>query len=688
MPHPTASPYPHLLAPLDLGFTSLKNRVLMGSMHTGLEEGRDLTKLAAYFRERAEGGVGLIVTGGFAPNMAGWTKPFAGTLSTSGAAKRHRVVTDAVHQAGGKIALQILHTGRYGYHPMAVAPSRLKSPISPFKPFALTSRGVERQIRAFVNCAAKAREAGYDGVEIMGSEGYFINQFLSLATNQREDEWGGDYSNRMRLPLEIVQRTREAVGHDFIIVYRLSMIDLVPGGSSWDEVVQLGKGVAQGGASIINTGIGWHEARIPTIATSVPRAAFAWVTQKMKAEFAASGITTPLVTSNRINTPEVAEQLLADGMADMVSLARPLLADAEFVKKAAQGQSDLINTCIACNQACLDHVFVNKTASCLVNPRACRETELVFRPTPQVKRIAVVGAGPAGLTAATLLAERGHTVSLFDAASEIGGQLNMARQVPGKEEFDEMLRYFRRRVETTGVELQLGNRVKAGELIGFDEVIIATGVSPRDPKIPGQDHPKVLSYIEVLREHKPVGQRVAIVGAGGIGFDVAEYLVHEGGRDQSTTLNLPAWQAEWGVTDPELAAGGLATTAPEVSPPARQVTLLQRKAGKLGAGLGKTTGWIHRTALKHKHVKMVGGVNYERIGDEGLLVSYGEKRENPTWIPCDNVVLCAGQLPLRTLADELAAQGKTAHVIGGALEAGELDAKRAIDQAAQLAARL
>ena len=685
---PSASPYPHLLAPLDLGFTQLKNRVLMGSMHTGLEDGRNLGKLAAYFRERAEGGVGLIVTGGFAPNMAGWTKPFAGTLSTSGAAKRHRVVTDAVHQAGGKIALQILHTGRYGYHPMAVAPSRIKSPISPFKPFELSARGVERQIRAFVNCAAKAREAGYDGVEIMGSEGYFINQFLSLATNQRDDEWGGDYSNRMRLPLEIVQRTREAVGEDFIIIYRLSMIDLVPGGSRWDEVVQLGKGVARGGASIINTGIGWHEARVPTIATSVPRAAFAWITQKMKAEFAASGITTPLVTSNRINTPEVAEQLLADGAADMVSLARPLLADAEFVKKAAQGQSDLINTCIACNQACLDHVFVNKTASCLVNPRACRETELVFRPAAKAKRIAVVGAGPSGLTAATLLAERGHTVQLFDAAGDIGGQLNMARQVPGKEEFDEMLRYFRRRVETTGVELRLGRAVQAAELKDYDEVIVATGVSSRDPKIPGQDHPKVLSYIEVLREHKPVGERVAIVGAGGIGFDVAEYLVHAGGRAASTTLDLPAWQAEWGVTDPALAPGGLATTAPEVSAPARQVTLLQRKAGKLGAGLGKTTGWIHRTALKHKHVKMIGGVNYERIGDEGLLVSHGEKRENPTWIDCDTVVLCAGQLPLRTLADELAALGQTPHVIGGALEAGELDAKRAIAQAAELAAKI
>ena len=683
---PGAALYPHLLAPLDLGFTTLKNRVLMGSMHTGLEDGRDLSRMAAYFRERAEGDVGLIVTGGFAPNIAGWAKPFAGTLATSGAAKRHRVVTEAVHAAGGKIALQILHTGRYAYHPLAVAPSRLQSPISPFTPFALSARGVERQIRAFVNCAAKAREAGYDGVEVMGSEGYFINQFLSQATNLRRDEWGGDYSHRMRLPVEIIGRMREAVGKDFIIIYRLSMIDLVPGGSAWDEIVTLGKAVATGGANIVNTGIGWHEARVPTIATSVPRAAFAWVTQKMKAEFAAAGITTPLVTSNRINTPEVAEQVLADGCADMVSMARPLLADAAFVKKAAQGRADRINTCIACNQACLDHVFQNKTSSCLVNPRACHETELVYRPVSSRKRVAVVGAGPAGLTAATVAAERGHEVHLFDAAPAIGGQLNMAKVIPGKEEFHEMLRYLGTRVEDTGVQLHLNQRVEVADLVGFDEVIVATGVEPRDPKIPGQDHPKVLSYIDVLRHGKPVGERVAIIGAGGIGFDVAEFLTH--GEHPSTTLDLPAWKAEWGITDPAEARGGLAASGPRVTPPARQVTLLQRKKGKLGGGLGKTTGWIHRTVLKMKAVEMVGGVNYERIADEGLLVSYGEKREDPTWIPCDTVVLCAGQVPLRSLAQDLEARGRKPHLIGGALEAGELDAKRAIDQAARLAARL
>jgi len=680
-----AALYPHLLAPLDLGFTQLKNRVLMGSMHTGLEDSRDLSKLAAYFRERAAGEVGLIVTGGFAPNIAGWAKPFAGTLATSGAARRHQVVTRAVHQAGGKIALQILHTGRYAYHPLAVAPSRLQSPISPFTPFALSARGVERQIRAFVNCACKAREAGYDGVEIMGSEGYLINQFIAAHTNQRRDEWGGDYSQRMRLPLEIMQRTREAVGTDFIVIYRLSMIDLVQGGSSWDEVVQLGTAVAGAGANLINSGIGWHEARVPTIATSVPRAAFAWLTKKMKAEFAAAGIKVPLITSNRINTPEVAEQLLADGSADMVSLARPLLADPEFVKKAALGKAGSINTCIACNQACLDHIFKNRLTSCLVNPRACHETELVYRPVVTRKRIAVVGAGPAGITAATVAAERGHEVHLYDGAGEIGGQLNMAKVIPGKEEFHEMLRYMAWRIGDTGVHLHLGQRVAAHDLHGFDEIVIATGVLPRDPHIPGQEHPKVLSYIDVLRHRKPVGATVAVIGAGGIGFDVAQFLVHHG---TSTTLDADAWRREWGVTDPAIARGGLAPEGGAPTAPARKVMLLQRKAGTLGRGLGKTTGWIHRASLKMKQVEMIGAVNYERIGDAGLLVSHGAKRESTEWLACDSIVLCAGQMPLRELADVLEAEDRKVHVIGGALEAGELDAKRAIDQAARLAARL
>jgi len=674
--------YPHLLQPLDLGFTTLKNRVLMGSMHTGLEDGRDLRKLAAYFAERAEGEVGLMVTGGFAPNIEGWAKPFAGTLSTSGAAKRHRVVTDAVHAQGGKIALQILHTGRYAYQPLAVAPSRIKSPISPFTPRALSARGIERQIRAFVRCAVLAREAGYDGVEIMGSEGYFINQFIAACTNQRDDDWGGSYANRMRLAVEIVRRTREAVGPDFIIIYRLSMIDLVPGGSTWDEVVLLAKAIEAAGASIINTGIGWHEARVPTIATSVPRGAFAWLTKKMRGE-----VQIPLITSNRINTPEFAEHLLADGAADMVSMARPLLADAHFVQKARQGRADEINTCIACNQACLDHIFVNKLTSCLVNPRACHETEIRITPVPARRKFAVVGAGPAGLAAATTLAERGHEVHLYDAASELGGQLNLAKQVPGKEEFHETLRYWRRRVELTGVHLHLGARVDATSLRAgaYAEVVLATGVTPRNPRIPGQEHAKVLSYIDVLRG-APVGPRVAVVGAGGIGFDVAEFLVHSG---PSTALDLPAWLAEWGVTDPAVARGGLATETPApLHAPARQVTLLQRKAGKLGAGLGKTTGWIHRSSLKNQGVRMVGGVNYERIGDEGLQVSDGEQRENLRWIAADTIVLCAGQEPLRELQAPLEAAGLTVHVIGGAQEAGELDAKRAIDQGVRLGARL
>ncbi|HEY0858549.1 MAG TPA: NADPH-dependent 2,4-dienoyl-CoA reductase [Albitalea sp.] len=679
--------YPHLLAPLDLGFTTLPNRVLMGSMHTGLEDGRKhFPAMAAFFAERARGGVGLMVTGGFAPNIAGWTKPFAGTLATHGAARRHRQVTDAVHAEGGKIALQILHTGRYGYHPFCVAPSRIQSPISPFAPRELSVRGIERQIAAFVRCAALAREAGYDGVEVMGSEGYFINQFLVTHTNQRTDEWGGAYENRMRLPVEIVQRVREAVGRDFIIIYRLSMIDLIPGGSSWDEVVMLAKAIERAGATLINTGIGWHEARVPTIATSVPRGAFAWVTRKMLLELREAGLRIPLVTSNRINMPEVAEQILADGCADMVSLARPLLADPEFVNKTKQGRRDDINTCIACNQACLDHAFKAQLASCLVNPRAGHETELVWQRTPAAKRIAVVGAGPAGLAASTTLAERGHEVHLFDSAERIGGQFHMAKRIPGKEEFHETLRYFERRLAATGVKLHLSTRVSAPELIGgrFDEIVLATGVLPRQPRIPGADGANVLSYVDVLLHGKPVGERVAIVGAGGIGFDVAEFLVTPIGH--SPTMNLAEWQQEWGVTDPALSRGGVVRAQP--SAPARRVTLLQRKAGKPGKGLGKTTGWIHRAALQMKQVEMIGGVNYERITPQGLFVTYGDKRRDGQLIECDTVVLCAGQEPLRELHEPLRAAGLRTHLIGGAHEAGELDAKRAIDQGTRLAATL
>lgn len=678
--------YPHLLAPLDLGFTTLKNRVLMGSMHTGLEDGRKhFERMAVFFAERAKGEVGLIVTGGFAPNIEGWAKPFAGTLATSGAARRHQLITDAVHAEGGKIALQILHTGRYGYSPLCVAPSRIQSPISPFTPRELSPRGIERQIRAFIRCAKLAREAGYDGVEVMGSEGYFINQFLVAHTNQRSDAWGGSYENRMRLPLEILTRMREAVGPDFIIIYRLSMLDLVPDGSSWDEVVELARRVSRSGATLINTGIGWHEARIPTIATSVPRAGFAWVTAKLRAKLREEGITTPLITSNRINTPEVAEGVLADGSADMVSMARPFLADPEFVSKARQGRADEINTCIACNQACLDHTFAQKISTCLVNPRAAYEQEIVLRPVNGAKkRIAVVGAGPAGLAAATTLAERGHAVTLFDAAAEIGGQFNMARRVPGKEEFSETLRYFGRRIEVTGVDLKLNVRVGADALNGFDEVLLATGVSARDPKIKGQAEGmargQVLSYIDVLRHDKPVGARVAIVGAGGISFDMAEYLLEAG---HSLTLDPAAWRRHWGVGDPEQVRAGLLRPAPEA--PARQITLLQRKAGKPGAGLGKTTGWIHRAALKMKHVDMLSSVNYEQITPEGLWVSYGEKRADAQLIEADTIVLCAGQEPLRELEAPLRAAGINVHLIGGALEAGELDAKRAILQGTRLA---
>jgi 2,4-dienoyl-CoA reductase (NADPH2) len=684
-----ASPFPHLLAPLDLGFTMLKNRVLMGSMHTGLEDGRKhFPAMAAYFAERARGGVALMVTGGFAPNIAGWTKPFAGMLASAGAARRHKQVTDAVHLEGGKIALQILHTGRYGYHPLCVAPSRIQSPISPFKPRELSAGGIERQIRAFTRCALLARDAGYDGVEIMGSEGYFINQFLVTRTNQRSDDWGGSYANRMRLAVEIVRRTREAVGPDFILIYRLSMIDLIPDGSSWEEVVLLAKAVAAAGATLINSGIGWHEARVPTIATSVPRGAFTWVTQKLRTELRAAGLTIPLITSNRLNMPEVAEQVLADGCADMVSMARPFLADPEFVNKAAQGRSKEINTCIACNQACLDHAFKGKLASCLVNPRAVHETELIIRMAAAKKRVAVIGAGPAGLAAASTLAERGHRVTLYDAAGQIGGQFNLAKRVPGKEEFEETLRYFGQRIARSGVTLRLNTRVQAADLLAekFDEVILATGVTPRNPRIPGQEHPKVLSYIDVLLGRQPVGQRVALIGAGGIGFDVAEFLVTQPGH--SSALDLPAWLAEWGVADPGAVRGGV--VPPQLTPPARQVTLLQRKPGKLGANLGKTTGWIHRAALKMKNVEMLSGVNYERIGDEGsnvgLFITFGDKRENGTVLSVDNIVLCAGQEPLRELLEPLRAAGVKTHLIGGADEATELDAKRAIDQGTRLAA--
>ncbi len=676
------SSYPNLLAPLDLGFTTLKNRVLMGSMHTGLEDGNKHDRLAAYFAERARGDVGLIVTGGYAPNRAGWVKPFAGKLTSRREAKKHSQVTSAVHAEGGKIAMQILHAGRYAYHPFAVAPSKIRSPITPFTPRELSTSGVEKQIRDFVRCAQLAREAGYDGVEIMGSEGYFINEFLVTHTNHRSDQWGGDYAQRMRFPVEIVERTREAVGKDFIIIYRLSMIDLIPDGNTWNETVQLAKAIEAAGATIINTGIGWHEARVPTIATSVPRGAFAWVTKKMKSEV---GI--PLVTSNRINLPSTAEQILADGCADLVSMARPLLADPEFVRKARDNRPDEINVCIACNQACLDHTFTNKMSSCLVNPRACHETELNYAKAANPRRFAVVGSGPAGLSAALVLAERGHRVDLFEAAAEIGGQLNMAKVIPGKEEFHEMLKYFTRQIELLGVNTHLGQRVSAKTLQdeSYDEVIVATGVSPRDPNIEGQDHPKVLSYIDVLRNRAPVGHRVAIIGAGGIGFDVAEFLLHDG---HSPTMDLAEWLAEWGVVDPAVARGGLSPERRRPESSRREITLLQRKPGKHGANLGKTTGWIHRAVLKMNNVQMIGGVNYERIGDEGLLISYGEKREDPTWLDVDNVVMCAGQVPLRELQEPLRAAGITTHIIGGADVATELDAKRAINQGSRLAARL
>ena len=671
------SQYSHMLAPLDLGFTTLRNRVLMGSMHTGLEERGDWERVAEYYRQRALGGVALIVTGGMAPNAEGGVFPGAAGLFTQADIDNHRKATHAVQQAGGKIAMQILHAGRYAYGPDCVAPSPLKSPISPFKPRELDETGIEKQIADMVTAAQRAQEAGYDGVEVMGSEGYFINQFLCSATNQRTDQWGGSYENRMRLPVEVVRRIRAALGTDFILIYRISLIDLVPGGQSFEDVTRLAQAIEEAGATLLNTGIGWHEARVPTIATSVPRAGWAWVTRKLMGK-----VTIPVITSNRINTPEVAEELLRGGAADMVSMARPFLADPEFVAKAAAGRAADIAPCIACNQACLDHTFQGKISSCLVNPRACHETELRYERTPAPKTVAVVGAGPAGMMAALVAKECGHAVTLFEADDSVGGQLNMARRIPGKEEFHGLVDWFAGQLSRNAIDLRLNTRATTEMLEDFDEVIIATGVIPRDPAIEGQNAPHVLNYTDVLKGNAPVGARVVVVGAGGIGFDIAEFLTHDG---PSPTENLALWQREWGVTDPALAPGGLAPEGPQPTPAARQVTLVQRKAGKPGRGLGKTTGWIHRAALSGKGVQMVGGVAYKSITQQGLVISRDGQED---LLPADTIVLCTGQEPLRTLADALEARGRVVHVIGGADIAAELDAKRAIDQGARLAAGL
>ena len=670
--------FPRLLAPLDLGFLTLPNRVLMGSMHTGLEETGDWRRVAAFYAERAAGGVGLIVTGGMAPNPEGAVLPGAAGLFTAEDIAHHRSVTDAVHAAGGRIAMQILHAGRYAYGEGAVAPSPIRAPISPHTPVELDAAGIEKQITGIATAAARAREAGYDGVEIMGSEGYLLNEFLAPRTNHRTDAWGGPIENRARFPVEVVARTRAAVGDDFIVIYRLSLIDLVPHGQSWEDVVHVARGVVAAGATLINSGIGWHEARVPTIATSVPRAAFAWLTRRLMGE----GIGAPLITSNRINTPELAEALLAEGAADLVSLARPFLADPAFVAKAAAGRPKTITPCIACNQACLDHTFLLKVSSCLVNPRACHETELRIDPTPRPVRVAVVGAGPAGLAAALTAARRGHAVTLFEREGEIGGQLNLAKRVPGKEEFHGLLAYYTQEVAGAGIRLRLGTAATVEDLVAFDAVVIATGVLPRDPALPGQDQSHVLSYVEALLGAE-VGPRVAIIGAGGIGFDVAEALAQSG---PSATLDLALWQREWGVGDPAVTPGGLAPREPPRA--AREITLLQRKGGRPGGGLGKTTGWIHRASLAARGVRMMGGVNYEEIVPEGLRISFGPGREDPRLIEADTIVLCAGQEPDRALAEALAARGIAAHVVGGADKAAELDAKRAIDQATRLAARL
>ena len=670
--------YPHMLAPLDLGFTALKNRVLMGSMHVGLEEAPDgFERMAAFYAERARGGVGLIVTGGIAPNERGRPMPGGAAMITQAEADKHKAVTQAVHEAGGKICMQILHFGRYAYHPELVAPSAIKAPISPFRPHALTTEEVEQTIADYVNAAALAQSAGYDGVEIMGSEGYLINEFIAAHTNHRDDEWGGAYENRIRFPLEIVRRTRERVGTNFIIIFRLSMLDLVEGGSTTEEVILLAQALEQAGVTILNTGIGWHEARIPTIATKVPRAAFAWVTRQLKGK-----IGVPLVATNRINTPEVAEQVLADGMADMVSMARPFLADPEFVNKAAAGRTQDINTCIGCNQACLDHTFSGKITSCLVNPRACHETILVAQPLARKERVAVVGAGPAGLAFATEAAQRGMDVTLFDQGHEIGGQFNVAKQVPGKEEFCETLRYFEGRLKQTAVTVKLGRRVSADDLVqaGFRHVVLATGITPRTPDIEGIDHPKVLNYPDVLRDKKPVGKTVAVIGAGGIGFDVSEYLLHEG---TSPSLDRTRFFAEWGVDTTGAVRGGLKDA--HVGPVPRKIYLLQRKVSKVGDGLGKTTGWIHRTSLKNRSVEMIPGVTYRKVDDAGLHITVDNKDMT---LPVDHVVVCAGQEPNRELQTALQAQGVHVHLIGGADKAAELDAKRAIKQGTELALRI
>lgn len=667
--------YPSLFAPLDLGFTQLKNRVLMGSMHTGLEEYPDgAERLAAFYAERARHGVALIVSGGIAPDATGVGMAGGAMLNDASQLPHHRTITDAVHQEGGKIALQILHTGRYSYQPNLVAPSALQAPINRFMPHALAHEEILTLIDDFARCAQLAREAGYDGVEIMGSEGYLINEFLAARTNQRDDQWGGDYANRMRFAVEVVRTVRQRVGKDFIIVYRLSMLDLVDNGGTFDETVLLAKAIEAAGATIINTGIGWHEARIPTIATPVPRGAFSWVTRKLKGH-----VTIPLVTTNRINDPQVADDILARGDADMVSMARPFLADAELLSKAQSGRADEINTCIGCNQACLDQIFVGKVTSCLVNPRACHETKMPVRPTPQSKNLAVVGAGPAGLAFAVNAASRGHHVTLFDASAEIGGQFNIAKQIPGKEEFYETLRYYRRMIEVTGVALKLNHRVTADDLLSFDETILATGITPRTPPIDGIDHPKVLTYLDVLRDKAPVGERVAIIGCGGIGFDTAMYLSQPG---NPTSQNIAEFCVEWGIDTSLQLAGGLRPEGPHLARSPRQIVMLQRKNSKPGEGLGKTTGWIHRTTLLSRGVKMIAGVSYQKIDEAGLHVEIGGE---PQLLAVDNVIICAGQEPNRVLAEPLQAAGKTVHLIGGSDVAGELDARRAIAQGTTLA---